>query len=336
MTEQHIYDDERDQEVRRLSIGITNLWVVLSKISLSQHPSLSKVSEAITAFHDDLQSMYEGWFPNGQFPTEDHISSRVFNKQFVRTQARDHYKSKLAALILSADRHRKRITQRWRKTGFDGKVLAEILMLKEISFEAIPFIDEAEFWITGKSAYSGSVKRTVLFSTEIFEASKAIIRSADPKSNSGDFVFAPTSIFLIRQSIELRLKNALGLSHLRRPDGKFLRLPFETIWRLLDVIKNDIRLPIPIQLIKSIYKWTNPYIHLGWTTYTWEIEWAHHTLQPLFSGKKRSNGSWSLFGSIMIRKRTYNSLADELKKLLSKQGEFDVVRLTRPESVFFR
>jgi hypothetical protein len=322
---------------RQLPEPISNLWVSLQKITLLQHPNQCQLNKRILSFEKELIKLFQSWFPDHSGFSDSQMADYLFVRVFHIAQAKTVFKALFSGLIDTTKRLRKSIYHRWTKDGFGQRVLDDIRLLKEIAFETAPFLDLAEFWVNKNQVYSGRCKRNVLFSTEIFECSKMVLREAHYKSTLGDFVMRPTSIFLIRQAIEIRLKNALGINMIRQLNGRIIKIPFS---RLLENLfkknKEAIHLPVPLPTIKRIYDWSNFYIHSGWMPYIWEVECAHHLLNPMFVGKRHRDGSWSLFGTVRIKKKTYDDIPNLLINILKKDNPnivAKVIRFEKPECV---
>jgi hypothetical protein len=120
------------------------------------------------------------------------------------------------------------------------------------------------------------------------------------------FSYFNTSVFLIRQSIELRIKNALGINYIHHEDGSIIKFPGD---KLMDFIfsKPEIELPdIKKSILKKIHEWTQYFVHGGYILNLWQIDIAHTLLLPFFTvGEK--DGSMSIHGSIRIKKEYYES-----------------------------
>ncbi len=101
---------------------------------------------------------------------------------------------------------------------------------------------------------------------------------------------------LIRQAIEIRLKNMIGLKRVEKKDGGF---NFISISRLLDFFLNEtqfIDFPVCLRLLKSINEWTNTFVHTGVAPFCWQSLEAIDLIENLFSIKDTRSNSLSIHG----------------------------------------
>ncbi|MCK4328593.1 hypothetical protein KAX02_02000 [candidate division WOR-3 bacterium] len=279
--------------------------------------NIEELHTATDCFMKYIRNVYNLWFPRVKEYNDKQIAEQIFVKEIEIKDRVSHTKYELCALIKSFQRTIETVDCDWRRSGDTVELRDELRVLKSTSFEAITFIDLANYYVKGKFAGYGFWKRLIVTSIEPFSASKMLLRNKIYKDAIGTFVIPPTSIFLIRQAIELRLKNAFGIDMITDNNGKILRIPGNRFIELLKDIPNDvIKFPVKRSLVMKIHKWSNYYIHAGFIPYTWEIEWAHYILDPLFS-IGHFEQTWSLFGTIQIKKDYYNQIETEIKRLIS-------------------
>lgn len=123
---------------------------------------------------------------------------------------------------------------------------------------------------------------------------------------------------LIRQAIEIKIKEIIGIFHITKKDGSFKFIP---ISQLIDFIIKDkkyFNLPINIEVLKYINTWTNTFTHSGIAPFIWQSLEAIDTIEKLFSIKE--NESISING---FKFRKNNIIIEELKKDLDE--EFDCI-----------
>ena len=281
-----------------------------------------------------LNNTRKDWFPRSRIKTgkDEYYAEQLFTGEIHCKDIKHSIKIHLIAIILSADRYYSKISQHLKNQDFTTHVYNELLLFNELVRETIQFLNWNQYHIKGYPAGYHMDKRMVLHSAEIFSASKMLLRNKIIEKNMGDFVVRPTSVFLLRQSIELRLKNAFGIYKLTDMNGKSIKFPTSRI--LFQLIKDDpnsIIFPIKISLVEKIYKWSNYYIHLGTIPNIWEIEWAHHILEPLFSSGSYKNIK-SIFGSIKIKRNYYDQIDLKIKKLVGNT-EIKIERCPSPESL---
>jgi hypothetical protein len=120
------------------------------------------------------------------------------------------------------------------------------------------------------------------------------------------------SVFLIRQSIELKIKNALGINYILDKNGYMTKIPGDKLMEFFFNNKN-IELPnIKKSIVRKIHNWTQYFVHGGYVLNIWQIDIAHNLIKPLYTvGDK--NGTLSIFWGIKIKKKYYET---EFKKEL--------------------
>lgn len=93
----------------------------------------------------------------------------------------------------------------------------------------------------------------------------------------------PTTIFLIRQSIELKILREIGfISAIDNTNGIPKIIKISNVLNFLQEKQhaNLINCILPIELLQGINNWANRYIHTGnFNQMYWEVEWCHHILK---------------------------------------------------------
>ncbi|ANN64610.1 hypothetical protein SZ47_12420 [Brachyspira hyodysenteriae] len=156
-----------------------------------------------------------------------------------------------------------------------------------------------------------------------------------------------SSVFLIRQSIELKLKNMLGIDYILDIDNKELvKIPGDS---LLDFVFNNKNIEIPdtIQkgILKKIHEWTQLFIHGGFIINIWQIHIAHIILKDLFQPNSYEHDDkriFSIYGSVKMKKNYYdNQLDKEIIDYLKKTYKYvsnkniEIIKLKNPEAIIY-
>ncbi|NMC98303.1 MAG: hypothetical protein GYA62_01085 [Bacteroidales bacterium] len=144
------------------------------------------------------------------------------------------------------------------------------------------------------------------------------------------------SVFLIRQSIELKIKNCLGIDVILDSHGYMKKM---TADKLIDfVYKNEhIKIPeIGKSIIKKIHSWTQFFIHGGFILNVWQIDIAQEIIRPLFMHGETQK-TISIYGSIVIDKVYYETeFRNELKRFLiescSMEPDIQIIQ-KNPEAI---
>lgn len=135
-----------------------------------------------------------------------------------------------------------------------------------------------------------------------------------------DIAQGPVSIFLIRQGIELRIIEILGIMDINmKEDNSLVKI---TPDRLLTLLKKpQIKLPIAYNIIEKIHSWTNLYVHRARIYDYWEMEWAVKTIQPFIFEKTQMMEAYAP----QLQNDVYAALGDEKQeKYTVKFGHPDV------------
>ncbi len=301
----------------------------------SKNTSLN-VEQLQTKFNSLLQyfkDVYAEWFPKAKKCSDEHIAEQLFSKKIKAEDLKRWTKFELLALMQSFERIFSNARAHWKKSGNRIQVLDELRLLKEMTFETIVFLDSANYHIRGTFAGYEWGKRNVIHSAEAFSASQMLLRSRIYESSMGEFAVRPTSIFLLRQAIEIRLKNIFGIDRITDDRGKIERIPGSVFVELVRGNEDAVDFPVKASLLMKIYNWTQYYIHGGFIPYIWEIEWAHNVLTPLFTPRTSETG-WSLYGSVQIKKSYYDAIEEKIRKLLTPKNDRRIIihRLSSPES----
>lgn len=292
---------------------------------------LNKRYHSFRAYIDDIR---KNWFPKSEILTgkDEYYAGQLFQKEIDTKDIRHHIKIHLIAIILSADRFISRINHNLNNQTKPVRFYDELFLFNELVFEAIQFLSWNQYHIKGYPAGYKLGKRMILHSAEIFSASRMLLRNRIIEKTMGDFVVRPTSVFLLRQSIELRLKNAFGIFQVTDLSGKILKnFPLSVLFSLIKSSSSSVTLPMKVSLVQNIYKWSNYYIHLGVVPQIWEIEWAHHVLRPLFASGKYKNTK-SIFGSIKIKRTFYDEVEKNIREIY-RNDKILIERLPSPESI---
>jgi hypothetical protein len=156
-------------------------------------------------------------------------------------------------------------------------------------------------------------KQNILSSADSYRSSVNMKLFSSAWSSLSSF---NASVFLIRQSIELKIKNALGINFIQDSNGAMLRIPGDKFMKFFFDNK-EIELPnIKKSIVRKIHNWTQYFVHGGYVLNLWQIDIAHTLLQPLFKGGDR-NGTLSIYGGIKISKKYYdNQFKIDLEKYI--------------------
>lgn len=123
-------------------------------------------------------------------------------------------------------------------------------------------------------------------------------RIAETTCRNFNFSIMPT---LIRQSIEIKLKNMIGLEKVEKIGGGFKFVPINSILDFFSSNPNFIKFPVCIDLLKAINTWTNTFVHSGVVPFCWQSLEAIDLMESLFSIKNDVSGSLNLHGFTYLK-----------------------------------
>lgn len=106
----------------------------------------------------------------------------------------------------------------------------------------------------------------------------------------------------IRLSIEARLKQAVGIFDVRNnTTGRVTSVKMSNIFLVLARRKQDYKIAVSLDIIKTIYNWSNNYIHSGMLSPAWLNFYAHELMDPMFVPNSLNEGvNWD-FGLVMSK-----------------------------------
>lgn len=118
--------------------------------------------------------------------------------------------------------------------------------------------------------YGYAAMRKTLTAKEIYWNSLAIARRT---VFINDICTVPVSIFQLRQAIELRICEVLGIYSMYNEDNQIIKITSEKLFEVNSIEDNYI-LPLKKSILLNIHSWTNLYIHKGYVDDLWLIDFA--------------------------------------------------------------
>lgn len=106
---------------------------------------------------------------------------------------------------------------------------------------------------------------------------------------------------ILRMAIELRIRRAFEIqSFLNTKTGELTPISFSEIMEKVLAQAKHIHCPVDLHDVNRIYRWTNPYLHAGRKSYTWQAGFCLQHLRPLFVGPQtlKSRGGRSMNGGL--------------------------------------
>lgn len=122
-----------------------------------------------------------------------------------------------------------------------------------------------------------------------------------PETTNRHFLFSsmPT---LIRQAIELKIKNMIGLERITSKNGGFKIVSISQIIKFIDERNDLFDMPLPMSTLSVINEWTNNFTHTGITPFCWQSLEAIDLIECLFSMEDEETGEINMDGFSYIAK----------------------------------
>lgn len=246
------------------------------------------------------------------------------SKKFTNALTKNLYSDKInkhwfSAQCLSASNQIRKITNPTSKFMTDyAKILTKSDILK-LSQELIYDISQLDRLTNYKEInWDNKILRSnFLTSNQFFLHAKfaTIKHNCIPEITNRNFAFS-TMPALIRQAIELKIKNMIGLEKVTTINGDFKFVPINSLISFFESHKKLFNMPVDFAKLKHINTWTNMYIHTGIIPFCWQSLEAIDIIEKLFTTEDSGNGYINLRGFSFISQEI--SLA-ELKELLDNK-----------------
>lgn len=203
-------------------------------------------------------------------------------------------------------------------------------------------IDSEEF-LMGLESYKGATpKRQIGFNRGVkgFDSNWFAELLFNGIVDSSNFAFFVNLAFLLRDSIELRVRNGLGIREISMPDGKPAKIANDDF---VDFLFNNENIIIPKlnkALIKKAFDWCNFHIHRGVVLYEWQLVLCYEYVRPLFAPGE-TDSQLSLYGAVQMNELYYRTkLANDLEQFLieksPKNTGVQVTLLDSPEAMLIK
>ncbi len=199
-------------------------------------------------------------------------------------------------------------------------------------------------------------KTDCLYAEEAYNASVDLLWNTTSIRKPSIVPVTQSSVFLIRQSIELKLYGILGISDIHHANSS-VKIKLLDLFKFIDK-NNQIKWEFKLSKsnLEKIILWTNDYVHNGVISSLWLIETAQYFIKDLFKSNqddflvqlnKLCNEAsfsdtqtipYSIHCSVKIGKEYYNNKlrVDFINYLISenpklKEGKVKIIVKSRPE-----
>lgn len=116
-----------------------------------------------------------------------------------------------------------------------------------------------------------------------------------------------SSIAIIRQIVEFRIRRAFGVIAFIDSSGNLQPLGMSALFACLEEFENDIVFPIKLSSIIRIYQWSNMYIHSGEGDFSWLPFHLEFVLRNFSFGHEQKDG-YDVKNSIKTNKKTIENI----------------------------
>lgn len=224
--------------------------------------------------------------------SDNHLASMIY---LPKQQYKDYFSCNIQVIIKSVGRYKNNILAWENHCGFEDNhfLRGQCTFFMEMLVDISAFLDEmyrmkATFYEEMKKhgmladntalfvtkPQPKACRRTRLMAAEILHASRQIVSR---HLYLNDMSSVPVAIFQLRQAIEIRMLEILGIDSIIEDDGlpkKITGNSFFDIPNLTDFVI----FPLDLSNIKKIYSWTNLYVHMAICNNYWLLDFAQNYL----------------------------------------------------------
>lgn len=264
--------------------------------------NLQKFKDYSNSYLSFLNEIFEDNFHKQNNYSDEHIAERIFLTKI--KDFKEFIKCNILAIIKTFTRIESNIELLCNMKK-QQRLFNEIRLFSDFLSNSIAFLHSTDLKYNGEKTKYPVIRSNFVNSSQIYEASKQLFHeNIDDKSWSITAI-RNTSIFLIRQSIELKIKNSIGLNRVVDSNGNPIKFKHDIIIDFIKEYENYFEFPVKFSILNKIYNWTNYYIHNGIFDYYWLIDWSHIILNPLFAPFRNETVLDQLKkGSIKIKEKT--------------------------------
>lgn len=248
---------------------------------------LRKSSEALLADIDSCQS-----FICKKKYENNHLASKVFE---MNLQGKEYFVYNIQVIFQSMKKQHEDIQKNKECKLFKRNeyVIGKCLFLHDMLYDVSEFFDvlyqfkQEEYikWFQEGTIEEGHMLFTMQYRHRAKKnklySSKDILRASNQIKNrylyKDDIAAVPVVIFQMRQIIELRMLEILGIRAIVTDDGLLEKITANTFLNMKN-FATDVITPIEVGTLKKIYTWTCIYVHRGLSGEYWLIDFLYSYL----------------------------------------------------------
>ena len=224
--------------------------------------------------------------------SDNHLASMIY---LPKQQYKDYFSCNIQVIIKSVGRYKDNILGWENCCGFEDNhfLRGQCTFFQEMLIDISAFIDEI---YRVKAAFYKEVKqqgilventdlfvarcrpkacrRTRLMAAEILHASRQVVSR---HLYLNDMSPVPVAIFQLRQAIEIRMLEILGVDSIVEDDGLPKKITGNVFFDIPN-LTNFVIFPLDLSNIKKIYSWTNFYVHMAICSNYWLLDFAQSYL----------------------------------------------------------
>lgn len=159
------------------------------------------------------------------------------------------------------------------------------------------------------------------------------------KHEQEQLILSTSTPFVIRQSIEYKIKRILGIDFISK-NGKIHKTQANTYFKAL---KSNLKYyqdcKLNFEKIEKIHTWSHYFVHGGYRPEPWRTECALNYLKDIFySGETSLANSVSLYASIEIYEKDLENLKRETEEFIKNEigNDIEIWWLTKPEAAIIK
>lgn len=308
--EQELHAQEQGEQVSYVEIG-------------------TDATAAAESFLADLKTLFNALFPASTPQTLEQTACIIFPSSWNVADNRIRRESEFRALIESTERTVERL-----KTQVADKhkrsANAHLQLLHDTAYNAAELMTAAEYAVNNHVVNFGMWRSGGVDSWNTFREAQNALHGL----SWGRIESQNTAGFLVRQALELRVSETIGVTAVL-VNGDPVRA---NGFLFMDLIKDhvnagDIVFPVDFEAMRHIIDWANSTVHAGIVPHGWQVEWVLEFLEPLFrpmSSAKR----FKMHGAVQFKQDFVDNRATIVEAYL--RGKMSRPRIRAADTVNVR
>lgn len=314
------YKAQKKKELKRNTLDFFDDY----KSFFSQKEFLKIYESHLQNFKDNFLSRIHKLIPNfgNKKYTVEFLLGQILRERVEKKDCKKFFEYQAYAFLFCYEKEWKEIKQyinskRMVNLFSDNLFQTKIEHVKKLMIDAMEVIQYLELFYGHNHEQEIIINRKIS-GTDIFWYTNLMSNGIVDTSND---TYYSNLAYLIRDSLEIRIKNALGIIDIKDND-ETCKITSDIFTSFL-CTNSNIQIPVSINksLLEKIFIWTNYHIHLGIRLYNWDFLLILEYISPLFEGGKNNN-QISIYGSISMNKNYYQTrLSNDLVQFLTSLGK---------------